>query len=66
MLDFATVSIEWGALLVQLFCILLLIALLLIVAICFKRLSSQARVRQAAIEALEKRVAALEKERDRP
>ncbi|MED4754092.1 hypothetical protein [Brevibacillus choshinensis] len=70
MLDFGAVSIEWGTLAVQLLFFLMffgfLIAVILLIVECTKRVGSRNKWNQQSIKALEKRVAALEEERDRP
>ncbi|GED32341.1 hypothetical protein P9G84_19170 [Brevibacillus centrosporus] len=59
MLDFGAVSLEWGTLIIQLI-FFLLPTILVIMAI--RKVTNQSKVRQHAIEALEKRVEALEQE----
>ncbi|WP_301171084.1 hypothetical protein [Brevibacillus nitrificans] len=59
MLDFGAVSIEWGTLIFQL--IFFLLPLILAIVSIFK-VTNQSKARQHAIEALEKRVEALEQE----
>lgn len=59
MLDFGAVSIEWGTLIFQLVFFLLPIIL---VIVCILKVTNQSKARQHAIEALEKRVEALEQE----
>lgn len=70
MLDFGAVSIEWGTLVFPLFIFVLffgfLAAVILLIAECTRRMGSRNKGNQQAMKALEKRIEALEKERNDP
>ncbi|MGG4439220.1 hypothetical protein [Brevibacillus fortis] len=63
MVEFGSVSLEWGTVLIQLF--IFLMPLVLVVACCLF-IVKRTTTKQKTIDELEKRVAALEQEIKRP